>query len=203
MGQKDISEKILEDYNDVFADIVNALIFQGEQIIKPEELSDTKLRSHYKASDAKLHEQERDITKLWTSGGIIFAICGIENQTEIDEDMPLRVIGYDGAAYRGQILDKKNKQRYPVMTLVLYYGNKHWKSSKTLKERVFVPERLEPYISDYHINVFEIAYLTKEQVAMFQSDFQIAADYFVQMREGNKYQNNTKKMQHVDAMLKF
>ena len=27
MGQTDITEKILEDYNDVFADIINGLIF--------------------------------------------------------------------------------------------------------------------------------------------------------------------------------
>ena len=27
MGEKDITEKILEDYNDVFADIINGLVF--------------------------------------------------------------------------------------------------------------------------------------------------------------------------------
>ena len=34
MGQKDITEKVLEDYNDVFADIINGLLFGGEQEIK-------------------------------------------------------------------------------------------------------------------------------------------------------------------------
>ena len=29
MGQKDITEKMLADYNDVFADIVNTLLFNG------------------------------------------------------------------------------------------------------------------------------------------------------------------------------
>jgi hypothetical protein len=29
MGQKDVAEKLLADYNDVFADIVNGLIFGG------------------------------------------------------------------------------------------------------------------------------------------------------------------------------
>ena len=38
MGQKDITEKLLEDYNDVFADIINGLIFKGEQRILPESL---------------------------------------------------------------------------------------------------------------------------------------------------------------------
>ena len=33
MGEKDIVEKTLEAYNDVFADIVNVLLFKGERII--------------------------------------------------------------------------------------------------------------------------------------------------------------------------
>ena len=39
MGQKDITEKVLEDYNDVFADIINGLLFDGVQEIKPEAFS--------------------------------------------------------------------------------------------------------------------------------------------------------------------
>lgn len=30
LGQKDIGEKVLESFNDVFADIVNVLLFDGE-----------------------------------------------------------------------------------------------------------------------------------------------------------------------------
>ena len=37
MGEKDITEKILADYNDVFADIMNELLFAGEQRILPED----------------------------------------------------------------------------------------------------------------------------------------------------------------------
>jgi len=37
MGEKDITEKLLEDYNDVFADIVNGLMFQGKRVVKEEE----------------------------------------------------------------------------------------------------------------------------------------------------------------------
>lgn len=31
MAEKDIAEKTLEAYNDVFADIINVLLFNGEQ----------------------------------------------------------------------------------------------------------------------------------------------------------------------------
>lgn len=56
MGQKDITEKLLEDYNDVFADIVNVLLFRGNRIVKEESLKETKVKSQYKAEAGKLHE---------------------------------------------------------------------------------------------------------------------------------------------------
>lgn len=65
MGQKDITEKLLEDYNDVFADIINGLIFKGEQRILPESLENAKVHSQYKAEDGKVHELERDVIKYW------------------------------------------------------------------------------------------------------------------------------------------
>ena len=72
-----------------------------------------------------------------------------------------------------------------------------------IKKQLEILEDFNHYISDYQTHIFEIAYLTDEQVSMFQSDFQIVADYFVQMRKGQTYQQNTKIIQHVDAMLKF
>lgn len=38
MSEKDIAEKTLEAYNDVFADIVNGLLFDGKEVVKEEEL---------------------------------------------------------------------------------------------------------------------------------------------------------------------
>ena len=35
MAEKDVTEKILESYNDVFADIVNVLLFGGRQVVAP------------------------------------------------------------------------------------------------------------------------------------------------------------------------
>ena len=47
MAEKDISEKILEDHADVFADIVNGFCFQGREVVKPDELELMNLRSAY------------------------------------------------------------------------------------------------------------------------------------------------------------
>ena len=76
MGQKDITEKLLEDYNDVFADIINGLIFKGEQRILPESLENAKVHSQYKAEDGKVHELERDVIKYWKEKKVELAICG-------------------------------------------------------------------------------------------------------------------------------
>ncbi|MFR5355646.1 MAG: hypothetical protein ACLTI1_05950 [Clostridia bacterium] len=48
MGEKDIAEKILLAYNDVFSDIVNVLLFGGQEIIRENDLEDQITGSAYK-----------------------------------------------------------------------------------------------------------------------------------------------------------
>ncbi len=202
MAEKDSSEKILEAYNDVFSDIVNVLLFDGEEVLKPDELEDQTPRSYYK-TDGRLHEIERDVAKRWKKEQIRVACIGLENQTGIDPDMPLRVIGYDGAEYRGQLLTEQ-KTRYPVVTLVLYFGHKkHWDKPTSLLDCMNVPEKFRPFVNDYKINLFEIAYLSHEQVSRFQSDFRIIADYFVQKREKDDYTPSAQEIRHVQETLQL
>ena len=100
---------------------VNVLLFQGKNQIRADSLEEASERSQYKADDTRLHEQERDVAKFWRDGKLRIALVGLENQTRADPDMPLRVISYDGAAYRSQLLKGPGK-KYPAVTLVLYYG---------------------------------------------------------------------------------
>ena len=219
MAVKDITEKTLEAYNDVFADIVNVFLFNGKQLIAEQELEDAQPRSYYKA-DGKLREQERDVAKYWRKSKLKIAVLGIENQTKEDRSIPLRVIGYDGAAYRNQITTeypkgkkgkkgrhrrKKRKRYYPVITIVLSFNyKKRWKSPLNLIDCLEdVPEELRPYINDYRVNLFEIPYLTREQVELFQSDFKVVADYFVQMRENNNYIPSKDTLEHVREVFEL
>ncbi len=109
MAQKDITQKILESYNDVFADILNVLLFHGEQIVKPEELVDQTPRAVFKA-DGQVREIERDVAKRWIQNNVRIACIGLENQTSVDPFMPLRVMGYDGVEYRTQLRELKAGQ---------------------------------------------------------------------------------------------
>ena len=60
VAEKDIAEKTLEGYNDVFADIANVLLFNGRRLINPDDLEDRTPNSSYKV-DGKIHGQERDV----------------------------------------------------------------------------------------------------------------------------------------------
>lgn len=66
-----------------------------------------------------------------------------------------------------------------------------------------IPEELKPYVNNYKINLFEIAYLTEEQVSLFKSDFRIVADYFVQMRKNNCYTAKPETIKHVHELLEL
>lgn len=218
MGEKDIAEKMLAEYNDVFADIVNGLLFKGRQVVKPQELESAQPIAQYKADDGVLHEEERDLSKYWIKDTKIrISLYGIEHQSQVDSKMPFRVIGYDGAAYRTQLLAKREKKEdqkeaereaqkiVPVVTLVLYFGtDQNWTSPKNLKDLLEIPEELEPYVSDYKINVFEIADLTDEEINRFHSDFRILARFFARKKHDPEHaMDNREEIQHVDEVLKL
>ena len=54
MAEKDLLEKTLEEHNDVFADIVNALGFGGEELVSPESLKPGPTASIYEDPDLSL-----------------------------------------------------------------------------------------------------------------------------------------------------
>ena len=204
MGEKDVSEKILEDYNDVFSDIINGLVFKGEQVVKPEELRNSAVHSQYKADDNKLHELERDVTKHWVGHAAELAIAGFENETKAEKWMPFRVFGYDGTAYRSQLISGK-KSVVPVVTFVLYFGTEQrWTQEKNIRSLMEIPEGLEEYVNDFKIHVFEIAWLTEEEINRFQSDFKIVANFFANKRKNKNYvPDDETQIRHVDEVLKL
>ena len=222
MGQKDITQKnfeaYFEAYNDVFSDIVNGTLFDGREVIKPEALVDAMAKSQYKADDNVIHEQERDVAKYWTDKNcyIRLALLGVENKLAIDMDMPLRVIGYDGSSYRDEMnqdeivtdeeTGKKHKirhKRYPVVTIVLYFGKVPWKKPLSLYDVLEISDDLKPFVNDYKINLIDVPRLTGEQVEKFTSDFQIIADYFVQLSKNKDYVPKDKIIRHTDSFLKL
>lgn len=222
MAEKDITEKTFIALNDVFADIYNGLLFHGKQVITESTLEDSRTFSQYKAEDGHLHEQERDNMKRWCGYGINVIMVGAESQTKPDKDMPFRIIGYDGAAYRSQLLKTEEhiingktkklpvKERYPVITIVLYFGKECWSYPMNLKSCLEPPlpedevsTILQEYIQDYRAHVFDIPRLTMEDVKKFRSDFRIVAEYFVNAYTNPMYIPEDITITHVDEFLKL
>ena len=61
--------------------------------------------------------------------------------------------------------------------------------------------RFRPFVNDYKVNLFEIVFLSREQVNLFQSDFRIVADYFVQKRVKGDYIPEPQEFVHEQETL--
>ena len=202
MQEKDITQKMLEQFNDVFSDIINVLLFDGKDVVDENSLIDTPTKSMMKI-DGKVHSQDRDVAKYWQNSRINIALFGFENQTVPDKLMPLRVISYDGIEYGRQTKKRyRYKTKYPVITLVLYLGyKKRWNYPISILDIVEVDDRLKPFVNDYRINLFEIAYLDEEKITLFKSDFRILVDYLHQIRTNNSYNPKDYIIKHIDELL--
>lgn len=161
MGQGNAAVKQWIERPDRFADLFNGYVFQGEQVILPEELELVSGESDILLTDkeGKVREiaRHRDIIMRWKREAV-FVMLACENQEEVHYAMPVRNMVYDGLAYTDQIQrlwkkrveEKKNKSNkkmtsaeflskftkkdrlIPVITLVFYYGIEPWDASTDL-----------------------------------------------------------------------
>lgn len=161
--QKLSPDTVLKNYwnnKEQFADLFNGVLFKGGQVIKAEELKDVDTEEsiifeHKKYADSiKASRDNIKICKKLTVYGVEFVLLGIESQEHIHYAMPMRVMGYDYASYKKQY--DSNAQNYktaeglnedeylsrikkidkftPVITVVVYYGEKKWDGAKNLHE---------------------------------------------------------------------
>ena len=147
-----------------FADFFNGICFQGEAVVRAEDLSEgtqvyygmmqepEKTEHSKKAKGRK--ERARDICKKLKTGGTL-RILAVENQQMVDYTMPYRCMEYDVMEYGKQvdILRKRNRQRrhrnnitegiggikkedrlVPVYTICLYHGVETWDGPRTLED---------------------------------------------------------------------
>ena len=174
--------------------------------------------------DIRIRNQVRNLAKRCeiSPGQSIFV--GIELQTGEDPDLPFRTISYDGAMYRSQMYYVKadgkrvlNRQRYPVLTIALYFGEKPMPSRITIKEclkknyrllsgkKTALPDsvaRVFEYIQDYGIWILDVRRIPFEHVHMFKSDFRHVVDYFIHSNEEN-YVPDIANIIHIDEFPLF
>lgn len=162
-----------------FADLFNAVLFDGEQKLHPEDLreADVDLSSVLKFNGhIETIQRLRDVVKK-TAYGMDFVIWGIENQQKIHYAMPLRHMIEDALSYlkeyneiakknldekttntKDEFLSrfKKTDRLHPVITLCIYYGEKEWDGATSLKEMLELPDYLENLVPDYKMNLLQL-----------------------------------------------
>lgn len=167
--------------NEHFADLFNAVLFGGEQVVKPDNLEemDTDVSGIIMADDYKLSlGRFRDVVKK-NFGGIELVVLGLEIQEYIHYGMPLRTMIYDSLGYLKEFegvrkwnkdngvkaVDadeflsgiKKDDRFHPIINIILYYGEKEWDGPVSLKDMmVDMPERFANLFADYEINLVQM-----------------------------------------------
>ena len=106
----DVITKKYVSRNDIFADIVNYYVFDGEQKVSAEALTalspvETTLIKN-RLGRITGRERIRDILKslvIKEAGNVIYVLVGVENQTDVHYAMPVRNLLYDAINYAAQV----------------------------------------------------------------------------------------------------
>ena len=192
---KDTLTKAYMARPDVFADVFNFFIYNGRQVIRAEQLRDmdtTSIALPFGLDGTQAPVQKiRDVLKQWIvkrDDKAAYLLLGVENQSDIHYAMPVRNMLYDALQYSAQVdttakAHKKAKgenkptsgeylsgfyksdQLIPVVTLVVYFGAKHWDGPMSLHEMMTIQdEDILKYVTDYRINLVAPEAITRENM---------------------------------------
>lgn len=198
MAQKDLTEKNLEFYPDVFADLINVLLYKGRPILDPEALQPAPTETLYPGYAEHFRNQFQDVSKFEMNDNTIKIQYTIENETKAPRKMILRKVGYEGALYRNQV---EQKNSFPVISLVLYWGSKKWTPPQSIHQffsKNNIPTEVYSYIDNSQLHIYEMARLPDEIRDLFKSDMRIVVDF---LAEQSNYVPTEQKIQHLEALL--
>lgn len=177
----DVILKTYWRHNERFADLFNAVLFEGKPFIRPDELEDVDTEESSILENKKYAESiqaSRDnikIRKRSTVHDVEYVLLGNESQRHIHYAMPMRVMGYDYSTYKKQYDSKAQKYKatgglngdeylsgmrktdklMPVITIVVYYGDQPWDGATTLHGMLDIPEEVGKYVNDYKMLLVE------------------------------------------------
>ena len=162
--------------NDVsFASFYNAAIFDGKQVIRPENLVRYENDIAFIINDSKRAEDKkrrRDIVVKSDINGI-YCLLGIEHQSSIDEMMVIRCGIYEMLEYLKQAENKEYKRLVSQIIVVLYTGSKKWNGPLKLSDYFEIPEELKKYSNDWKIILVDVKEMDTSKVSDEQEAMKI------------------------------
>ena len=193
MGKKE--NPLLAYYNqeERFAQLMNGWLFGGKTYLKAENISEADRRLEGRSGKSREYRyRERDVFKK-ADNALIRLYIGAELMEYVDYAMPLRVLDCDVLSYLRQEkaiakrhMEQKDlsSQEYlsrisrrdrllPVITLILYCGERAWDGAKCLHDMLDlhkIPEELRQYVGDYSLHVLDVRHTPDERLREFPQD---------------------------------
>lgn len=178
MGTKDTKAKEYLSNNERFADLCNAVLFDGAQTIKPEDLQErnpAEILSVLGADEKEiLLQKARDLLKqavVKSYGSAYIMLVGVEAQADVHYAMPVKVMTYDALSYSAQVKNAARAHRdagehgtsaeflsgfhkddnlTPVITITVYLGAEPWDGPRKLSDMFRETDGwMEELVSDY------------------------------------------------------
>ena len=165
-----------------FASFINAILFDGKQVIRPERLvryeNDTSLIVD-DTNSVEDKKRRRDMVVKTEVGGI-YCLLGIEHQSSIDQEMVIRCGNYEMMEYLKQ---SKNKRRISQVMVAFYTGDKKWNAPVKLSDYFEIAEELKPYFNDWKIYLVDVKDIDTSKIKDEQTRYFI--ETIQAMLEGN------------------
>ena len=202
MGNRDKTEKLFVACSDVFVELINGLIYQGNRVLSEEDMLPGPTEGIYPGTKEKLSSQFQDYSMYDVRGGRPRALYTLENQSGEDSLMPLRCAGYEGAAYRRQYQRGSGQGIYPVITVVLNWGVKPWRAARSIRELLDypVPQMAEEYLDRNRMHVFDMRFLDQAVRERFEGDVRVVLDYLSDS-EGMRRRNQ--KLRNPEEVMRM
>ena len=133
-----------------FVSIFNALLFDGQQVLKPEYLKDENSELVMNVSSKHV-----DIIKRYEDGTYLDLFV-IESQSNFDPSMVARVMEYESVARMRYIRQNLKKHVPMILTVVLYVGESKWNAAKRLSELEIIHPGFEDMFNEFKLNLIEL-----------------------------------------------
>ena len=163
--------------NDVsFASFINAVVFEGEQLIHPENLVRYENDTAFIINDSKRIEDKkrRDIVVKSDINGI-YCILGVEHQSSVDQAMVVRCAIYEMLEYLKQLENKEYKRLVPQIMVAFYTGPKKWNVPVKLSYYFEIQEELKKYFNDWKIILVDVKEMDTNKIKDEQTRYFIEA----------------------------
>ena len=192
MSDKDTVTKDYMQDREIFADAFNFYLYQGRQVIKPEQLRPLDATSIV----LPYGEEGKPVRIIRRSETNLGDLCA---DAYLHYAMPVRNMLYDAIQYVAQVeeiakshrrSDQKPETRaeflsgfyqtdklLPVITLTVYFGADEWVAPKDLHGMLAAEEDILPYVDNYRLHLIAPAEIEDSEFVRFHTELSLALRY--------------------------